>query len=107
MGAAYEVGLLEGLSAKAQEPTSLITRADMMQMLANTIERRGVRTLSNNKAEDILSGFADADDVPANRVQAAATCVQAGVIVGDGTSLRPNDTLTRAEFAAILSALVA
>ncbi|MBQ8584791.1 MAG: S-layer homology domain-containing protein, partial [Butyricicoccus sp.] len=107
LGAAYEAGLLEGLSQKAQEPTGLITRADMMQMLANTIEQRGTRTLTNSAAQDVLAGFADVDDVPADRVQAAATCVQAGVIVGDGTSLRPNDTLTRAEFAAILAALVA
>lgn len=107
LGAAYEAGLLEGLSEKAQEPASLITRADMMQMLANTIAQRGAHALSNSAAADVLAGFADADKVPADRVQAAAACVQAGVIVGDGTSLRPNDTLTRAEFAAILAALVA
>lgn len=107
LGAAYEAGLLAGLSERAQQPSSLITRADMMQMLANTIAQRGVRVLSSSAAAEVLAPFADAAEVPSDRVQAAATCVQAGVIVGDGTSLRPNDTLTRAEFAAILSALVA
>ena len=106
LGAAYEAGLLAGLSERAQKPGNLIIRADMMQMLANTIEQRGVRTLSNSAAVEVLAPFADAAEVPSDRVQAAATCVQAGVIVGDGTSLRPNDTLTRAEFAAILMALV-
>ncbi len=107
LGAAYEAGLLEGLSADAQKPASLITRADMMQMLANTIDQRETNAPAKTGLTDVLSQFTDADEIPADRIDAARTCVQAGVIVGDGASLRPHDTLTRAEFAAILAALVA
>ena len=108
LGAAWEAGLLEGLSGSSLKPTRAITRADMMQMLANAIERRdGKVNMTSDTARTALSTFSDAGDIPANRVTAAAICVSRGVIVGDGSSIRPNDTLTRAEFAAILAALVA
>ena len=108
LGGAYEAGLLNGLPEETIQPTATITRVDMMQLLANTMERRdGAINLSEEAEALSLRAFSDVEDLSEERQRAAALCVDAGVVVGDGMSLRPHDTLTRAEFASVLAALLA
>ncbi len=99
-----------GLTAGLDDPiayTSAMSRADAMQILANTLQKRSMSTLSAAEADTVLSRFSDASLVPANRKNAAALCVKAGLIVGSNGKLGAQQSFTRAQFAQILSVLLA
>ena len=83
--------------------TAAMTRADAMQVLANALKTRGIPPLSEDEITVCLSRFADGAQVPANRRAAAALCVKTGTVVGSDGSLDVSGTLTRAQFAQILS----
>lgn len=100
-GGAYEHGLLAGLDAL--RPDAVLTRVDAMQLFANAIQ--GESTLSANMVRGVLSKFSDALQIMPARRAAAAFCVEKGIFAGSGGKLRPNDTLTRAEFAKLLATL--
>lgn len=101
-GGAYEAGLLAGM--ETLHPERPLTRADAMQLLANTL-RRGVRLtpLTESEIAAQLAPFSDASGLPATRREAAAYCIQKKIFSGTGGKLNPNATLTRAEFAKLLT----
>ena len=107
VSAAAEAGLLDGLTASFQ-PDAAITRADAMQLFAGALVRQGSTLPDEQTLEETLSAFTDADAIPADRRAAVVLCMQKGLISGypDGT-LRPNNTLTRSEFAKLLTQLTA
>ena len=107
VSAAAEAGLLDGLTAGFQ-PNTAITRADTMQLLANALVRRGQALPDEQTAGQALAAFADADRIAADRRAAVALCTQEGLISGyaDGT-LQPDATITRCEFAKVLTLLPA
>ena len=105
VSAAAAAGLLDGLTAGFQ-PDAAITRADTMQLLANALVRRGQALPDEETAGQALAAFADADRIAADRRAAVALCTQEGLIGGytDGT-LQPDATITRCEFAKVLTLL--
>ena len=107
VSAAAEAGLQDGLTASFQ-PDAAITRADAMQLFAGALVRQGSTLPDEQTVEETLSAFTDADAIPADRRAAVVLCMQKGLISGypDGT-LRPNNTLTRSEFAKLLTQLTA
>ena len=100
--AAEQYGLVEGFDAPIAY-TAAMTRADAMQILANALKTQGAQALSEEEIAACLSRFTDGAQVPANRRAAAALCVKTGTVVGSGGNLDISGTLTRAQFAQILS----
>lgn len=102
VGGVYEAGLLDGFSEPWFHLGDQMTRADVMQLMANALQKKGVRVPSAETCDEILAGFADGGEVSSARKTAAALCVQNGIIQGNESGLRANHTITRAEFAQIL-----
>lgn len=100
-GGAYEYGLLAGLGAL--RPNAALTRADAMQLFANAAGAD--HSLSADTVRGVLSQFSDGLQIVPARREAAAFCVEKSIFAGSGGKLRPNDTLTRAEFAKLLTTL--
>lgn len=104
--AARKAGLLEGFPASTQF-NAPIARADVMQLLSNALLMQdGVKALSSTQTETVLALFTDSAALPADRRQAAALCVQQGLIVGDSGKLNPAQSMTRAEFSSVLAAML-
>lgn len=101
VGAAYAAGLLGGL--EGQNWAHPLSRADVMQLIANTARRNGDPAPA---AQTVLSGFRDTASLPANRREAAAYCVQENLITGANGLLHPYAAVTRAEFAKLLVSVV-
>ena len=104
--AAQDAGLMDGLGSPLPY-ASVMNRADAMQVLANALLRRGEAALTESEITAQLSAFSDAADVPENRRAAVALCVRTGLVVGSGGKLNPGETFTRAQFAQILSLMIA
>lgn len=106
VSAAAAAGLLEGL-ADGFQPDAAITRADTMQLFANLLVQQGAELPDEDTVRQTLSAFTDAADIPADRQAAITLCMQHGLISGyaDGT-LRPENTITRSEYARILTSLL-
>lgn len=104
--AAEQAGLTQGLK-KPLDYTAVMHRADAMQVLASTLKREGAKMPADAETKQILARFTDADAVPQNRRAAAALCVKSGIIVGAGGKLDPEGVFTRAQFAQMLSTLLA
>lgn len=99
VSAMHEAGLLEGLEMAYAKP---MTRADAMQIFANLLVKRGAKLPDEQKNDEILSAFADAEDIPAERRAAAALCVEQKLIEGADGKLSPQGYFTRAQFAKLL-----
>jgi S-layer homology domain. len=89
------VGVVSGYDGNRFLPSRPITRAEFVAMAVNA--------LGLEPAEENLSAFKDAQQIPAWAREALQAAVHAGLIRGyhDGT-LRPNQPITRAELVAIL-----
>lgn len=101
--AMWEAGLLnrlEGLSLEAP-----ISRADTMQFLANIRLQKGSPPLIEADYADVLGVFSDWEQLPENRLDAAAICVWEQIIEGSGGKLNPQSPLTRAAFAKLLTVI--
>ncbi len=85
--------------ALAAQPEAAISREAMMTVLYRYLALQG-RTPEGTAD---LSAFADGDQVSDQAAEAVRALVGAGIVQGDGAALRPGDTLTRAEAAALLS----
>ena len=75
-----------------------LTREQMMVLLYNYLQYKG-NVLS---ALDDLSSYADSSEISAYAENAVKALVGKGIIEGDGETLRPLSSLTRAETAVIL-----
>ena len=75
-----------------------LTREQMMVLLYNYLQYKG-NVLS---ALDDLSSYADSSEISAYAENAVKALVGKGIIEGDGKTLRPLSSLTRAETAVIL-----
>ena len=95
---AKNAGIVNGISETLFGAGLSITRQDAAVMLYNALLREGVI----DKAETMLT-FADADYVSEYAKTAVGYMNKCGAIAGyeDGT-FRPQNTITRAEFAVVL-----
>ncbi len=103
-GGASEAGLLRGL--ESLNPLTPLTREQTMRLMANVLRKGGGELLDDMQIQTALQGFSDQNQLTADYREAAAYCVQAGVIQGTNGALHPKDTLTRAQFAVILRQLI-
>ena len=75
-----------------------LTREQMMVLLYNYLQYKG----NDLSALDDLSSYADSSEISAYAENAVKALVGKGIIKGDGETLRPLSSLTRAETAVIL-----
>ena len=100
--AVYSLGLLQGTETAAGEllcnPLATISRAEAITLLG--------RTQARGYAEDDLSAFTDADQVPQWAAFYIRTLVAQGVVNGTNDQIRPSGLLTRGEVAKLLYAML-
>ena len=100
---AAENGIVVGCGDGTFRPDAAVTRAQAAVMLCGFAAFSG----DDVTARADLSAFGDAADVPAWAVAELQWTVARQLIVGrDGKLLAPNDAVTRAEMASILSAYI-
>ena len=75
-----------------------LTREQMMVLLYNYLQYKG----NDLSASDDLSSYTDSSEISAYAENAVKALVGKGIIEGDGETLRPLSSLTRAETAVIL-----
>ncbi|WP_341280189.1 S-layer homology domain-containing protein [Paenibacillus sp. FSL H8-0537] len=94
---AAKLGIVEGMSAETFVPNGYVTRTEFALMLLRTLQI----PVGN---ETITMPFSDKDSIPVWAQQAVQTAVAEGILEGysDGT-LRPQQTVSRAEMAAMVS----
>lgn len=95
MAKIVKTGILSG-SGNQLMPNKEITRQEAFSLLARIF---GI----TNGGESALKGFADKDEVASWAKGALAAMVEAGYVSGNDGKLNPNDNITRAEFAQVLS----
>lgn len=103
---AMEAGYLDGF--EIFNPAAAITRQDAMQIFANIITRSEGQKLDPSRQMDTdttLASFTDADSIAAERREAVAVCVRAGLVEGDNGLIRPEESLTRAQYAKLILAV--
>lgn len=100
---AADNGIVAGCGDGTFQPGAAVTRAQAAVMLCGYAAFAG----DNVAARADLAAFGDAADVPSWAVAEMQWAVAAQLIVGrDGKLLAPNDAVTRAEMASILSAYI-
>jgi|GEM_PF-3097392 len=94
-------GIVNGISENAFGIGQNITRQDMAVMIERFLEFKGipVEAMKNEL-------FADHDEISAYAVEAVYKMKAKGIIKGYNNEFRPQDALTRAEAAAVISTLM-
>ncbi|QSZ28431.1 S-layer homology domain-containing protein [Aceticella autotrophica] len=85
-------GIIKGEDENHFAPDNKITRAEFASMMIRLLNIP--EEIYNNEFKDVTSG-----DWYAKAIEAA---YKAGIIVGDGSTMRPNDSISREEMAAIV-----
>lgn len=93
---AVQMGTFVGDTGGTMRPDDSITRAEAIAVVA-----RALQLDLDAAADTSLAKFTDAGDVPAWALPYVRAMVAAGYVQGDGSRLKPNDNITRAEFAQI------
>ncbi|MDO7905706.1 alpha/beta hydrolase-fold protein [Paenibacillus sp. JX-17] len=101
VSAAYQAGIIKGVSADAFEPNRQITREQMAVMTYNALQK--LNPGENGTGNDPLAGFTDAKNINAWAKQQMAALVQLGLIQGkNSSSIAPQGAATRAEAVQVL-----
>jgi len=87
------VGAVNGFEDGTFRPDLAVTRAQFAKLLA--------RSLGLEPGAAVPDAFADAEDVPDWALPWVSACLREGIMMGSDGLLRPNDTITRAEAAAM------
>lgn len=97
---AKKLGIINGLEDGRFNPRGEISRQDMMVIAARALEAVNKLAAEGNKED--LKRFADASDVAEYAAAQIAALVKEGIVEGDGSSLYPTSTATRAEAAVLI-----
>jgi beta-glucosidase len=100
IGVAKKLGIVQGKGYNRFEPTSYITRQEMMTLAARALSVTSIE-LTPGSADD-LAGFTDLAKVAPFALDGVATLVHNGIVVGDGTHVNPLGNATRAETAVMI-----
>ena len=102
-------GFLDGTAVNIKSSASAnspITRYEMVQIVTNILESKGITVSSADKA-NAQKVIADWSDVPVKYHNAVSTCFSLGIVNGyTGNRFVGTDTLTRAQACVILNTLV-
>ncbi|MFC4779352.1 carbohydrate binding domain-containing protein [Paenibacillus sp. GCM10023252] len=97
---ASSIGLVNGTADGRFLPDASLKRQDMMVLLKRALALGGHPLPEGEYAA--LAPFADESELCSYAVDSASALAAAGLIQGTGNALLPNDTLTRAEAAAVI-----
>ena len=100
LGIAKQLGIVTGVDGSTFNPKGEISRQDMMVIVARALQ--AVEKLNIEGMEVDLSGYADGSKVASYARDSVAALIREGIIVGDGNSIHPTGTATRAEAAVII-----
>jgi O-glycosyl hydrolase/chitodextrinase len=100
LGIAKKLGIITGYEDGSFNPTGDISRQDMMVIIARAL--RAANKLSSNGDADVLNSFSDASSIAAYARDSVAALVMEGIIEGDGESIHPTATTTRAQAAVVI-----
>ena len=100
---AAQAGIVQGVAPGSFAPHAPLTRESLAVLLYRYAEQQGL----DLSARSELSGFADSGAVSAWAEEALAWACANGLLEGDGGSLRPGATCTRAEASVILERFTA
>lgn len=95
---AKEKSIISGNNGWTFDANADLTREQMMVLLYNYLQYKG----NDLSALDDLSSYTDSAEISAYAENAVKALVGKGIIEGDGETLRPLSSLTRAETAVIL-----
>lgn len=102
---ARTLGITNGADDNQFMPNALISRQDLMVMTVRALQLSNKLVLVSEVSG--LSAFTDNADIANYAKESVAALVKQGFISGDGTRLRPADSMTRAEAAKLLYELYA
>lgn len=100
LSVAKQLGIITGVDNGNFNPRSDISRQDMMVIIARALKVKN--KLSSASSNEVLNSFSDASSISSYAVDSVAALVKEGIIQGDGRSIHPNATTTRAEAAVVL-----
>lgn len=103
VGIAKKLGIAQGTGDNVFDPRISISRQDMMVVAERAMKIAG-RMLDEPVSD--LSGFSDSGDVADYARNPLAHLVKKGIIQGDNSKIKPNDTAKRAEAAVIIYRLL-
>ena len=99
VGAAAQSGIVTGVGAGLFSPEQEITREDAALIAVRMLSSKGVEL----EGTWTFSDAAEISDYAAGAVNALAAN---GILTGDGGKMRPQDSISRAEAAALFSRLI-
>lgn len=97
---AKQLGIINGTDGSNFNPKGEISRQDMMVIAARALKAVNKLTVSGSAGD--LSGYTDSNKVAKYAIDSVAALVQEGIVRGDGKSLHPTGTATRAEAAVMI-----
>ncbi|MEK5466294.1 endo-1,4-beta-xylanase [Paenibacillus sp. FSL R7-0210] len=97
---AKQLGIINGTDGSNFNPKGEISRQDMMVIAARAL--KVVNKLSAGGSAGDLAGYTDRMKVAKYAIDSVAALVQEGIVRGDGKSLHPTGTATRAEAAVMI-----
>ncbi len=108
VGTATAYSLITGYDSESFAPNDTITREQAMAILARAMKLTGLSvTLTDSEASALLANYTDAGLISDYAKAGAAACIKTGVVSGTtATTLSPQDSVTRAEVAAMVQRLL-
>jgi hypothetical protein len=105
---AAEYGIITGYTADSFGPNDVITREQVMTILARVMEQTGLSTgLTDSEVSAILDQYTDGAEVSDFARAGVAAAVQSGVVNGTGdATLSPKAYVTRAEVTVMIQRLL-
>lgn len=103
VSAAYENGIINGVSESHFNPHGTITRQEAATMICRSAKTLGMNTdLELMAARDIMSQFFDYVKVAPWAIKELAFCVDKGIIVNDAFEILPEKAVKRGEIAQMI-----
>ncbi|HHX28898.1 MAG TPA: hypothetical protein GX716_07840, partial [Firmicutes bacterium] len=103
LAAAVQAGLVTGYDDGTFRPNAVVTREEMAVMIARALRTLGSVTESSNPM-NVLTTYADAEDVSAWALADIAVAIEMGILRGVGDDLlAPKANATRAEAATMVA----
>lgn len=100
LAAAKRLGITQGIGGNRYAPNAEISRQEMFTLLYNALKAKG--KLPQGNSDKSISNFIDAGNIASWAKEGMEVFVNAGIISGSDSRLKPGATANRAEMAQIL-----
>jgi uncharacterized protein YjdB len=100
VGISKALGITEGIGNNLLNPHQAISRQDMMVILNRTLTSQ--KLISHPDSLPELASYKDVSTIAAYAQESVRSLIHAGIIEGDGNSIRPLHEVTRAEAAVVM-----